>query len=364
MRNIVLPPTPPASSAPPDVPVGSTDQPLDLSCQTKQQKRSTSPPSLTPVEPHHPLAGKVNSPPPPAKKSAEPPAPDVDKAEVEIIAMTTRIRPSPTRTSLFQPPAPPPLLSHHRHPPQFHHHHPLQRNRLMPSAFLPVEIQRVHNKVGRPPGRIPSVVHPPAPATQQQQHYRAILPDRPAVPTSTRPFLLPPLRPLAQHHWQQIVQQQQQKTALVIRPDIQLHPVRPAPQRLFYPVQQLVTGSSSHKMNTAPVAQLIRPPSVSPATGGGAGGTTTTSAVYGPGDWSMRSCVVCSRRADFRCAGCHGNAYCSTLCQVKWIDPPSPAGALVDPLPNANPRPRVAPSLRETAYPEKLRRRRRRQHDR
>merc|ERR1712071_149433 len=38
-----------------------------------------------------------------------------------------------------------------------------------------------------------------------------------------------------------------------------------------------------------------------------------------PIDWSTRSCIVCSRRAGFRCAGCHAKAYCSSICQaVDW----------------------------------------------
>ena len=254
-----MPPTPPASSAPPELmPVDAEDQdkPLDLS-----------------------------------RRVLEPPIRHEDKAEVEIIAMTTRINNKPIRQSVgFQP-----LRQCFAHNPTEHHR--VQRNEKEVAAkpIREYTIQRVPSirtsessfpdwsrnvQSGFRPYR---EQRPPGPV--------AAMPVNTIIPTS-RPFVLPPLRPLP-HHWKSLVAQQQRN--VVIRPEVQLHPVGPAQPsagfvpgpRLFHPQQ--VTASTTKK----PLSIASHP-------------LTTL-----PPDWSLRSCVVCSRRADFRCAGCHGHAYCS-----------------------------------------------------
>lgn len=270
MRNI-LPPTPPASSAPPEIMATDADQdkPLDLSKRCGLES-----PTAT-IEFR-----------PPAQKRE-------DKAEVEIIAMTTRIN-QPIRPSDvgFQP----------------------LRQRF---AHNPAEIRRIQRNdkevIAKPPPReytiqrIPSI-RPPEPSFPDWNRnvtsgFRPYSGQRPSVggtvpaavapiaPTN-RPFVLPPLRPLP-HHWNSLVAQQQRN--VVIRPEVQLHPVGQAQPsnsfvsgpRLFHP-QQVTAATTKKPLSTASHSMTTLPP-----------------------DWSLRSCVVCSRRADFRCAGCHGNAYCS-----------------------------------------------------
>ncbi|KAI9559587.1 zinc finger protein [Daphnia sinensis] len=264
MRNI-LPPTPPASSAPPELmPVDADDQekPLDLS------RRCAFEAAPTRLE---------------------------DKAEIEIIAMTTRINSKSVRQPVdFQPSR----QRFSRNPAEIHR---IQRNEkeLVAKPVREHTIQRI------PPIRAPESSFPDwnRNGTSGFRPYRE---QRPPVastlvntitPTS-RPFFLPPLRPLP-HHWKSLVVQQQRNP--VVRPEVQLHPVGPtAPStgfvtgpRLFHP-QQVTAATTKKPLSIASHTMTTLPP-----------------------DWSLRSCVVCSRRADFRCAGCHGNAYCSTLCQAR-----------------------------------------------
>lgn len=260
IRNI-LPPTPPASSAPPDLmPVDAEDQekPLDLSRRCALE-------------------------PPPMRLE--------DKAEIEIIAMTTRINSKSARQPVeFQP-----LRQRFsRNPAEIHR---IQRSEKEPVA------KPMREYVGQrhPPTRAPESSFPDwsrnitsgfRPYREQRPSVAvASTPINTIIPTS-RPFFLPPLRPLP-HHWKSLVVQQQRDT--IIRPEVQLHPVGPAQPSLGF--------------ITAP--RLFHPQQVTAATTKKTLSTTSHPMTTLPPDWSLRSCVVCSRRADFRCAGCHGNAYCS-----------------------------------------------------
>ena len=272
MRN-VLPPTPPASSAPPELIAVDADQdkPLDLS------KRCAILEPLTPTSFRQP------------SKLRE------DKAEVEIIAMTTRIS-KPIRPTMvgFQP----------------------LRQRF---AHNPAEIHRIHRhekEVAAKPireytiQRVP-LIRPPETSfpdwsrnvTTGFRPYADQRPPGPIAPTAavttattptSRPFVLPPLRPLP-HHWNSLVAQQQQCN-VVIRPEVQLHPI---------------VGPAHPSNGFIPGPRLFHPQQVTAATTKKPQSTISHPVTTLPPDWSLRSCVVCSRRADFRCAGCHGNAYCS-----------------------------------------------------
>ncbi len=270
MRN-VLPPTPPASSAPPELMVVEADQdkPLDLS------KRCL-----------------VEAPP----TSFRPPPPQVteDKAEVEIIAMTTRISKLVRPTVGFQP-----LRQRFAHNPAEIHRIHRQEKEVVPKPTREYTIQRI--PAVRPPDtsfpdwsrNVPSGFRPYA---EQQRRSSGTVPPTAAVTTVTptaRPFVLPPLRPLP-HHWNSIVAQQQRN--VVIRPEVQLHPV---------------VGPAQPSAGFIPGPRLFHPQQVTAATTKKPLSTVSHSMTTLPPDWSLRSCVVCSRRADFRCAGCHGNAYCS-----------------------------------------------------
>jgi len=266
MRN-VLPPTPPASSAPPElmaVDAEDQDKPLDLS-----------------------------------KRVLEPPVRHEDKAEVEIIAMTTRVNNKPIRQPVgFQP----------------------LRQRFAQNPTEIHRVQRNEKEVIAKPIREYTIQRIPSIRTSESSFpdwsrnvpsgFRPYREQRPSAPVAqmpvntiippSRPFVLPPLRPLP-HHWKSLVAQHQRN--IVIRPEVQLHPVVPAQPsagfvtgpRLFHP-QQVTASTTKKPLSTASHPLTTLPP-----------------------DWSLRSCVVCSRRADFRCAGCHGNAYCSEYSSFTFL---------------------------------------------
>lgn len=305
IRN-VLPPTPPSSSAPPELTaVDDQDKPLDLS------RRCITEPLAQPTILLNETLFKL-----PAMARRE------DKAEVEIIAMTTRINPVRPSVVGFQQ-----TLRQ-----RFAHHHPadirrVQRNEreaivaktVRDSREYATSIQRI------PPVHPSEKSFPDWSSSHRRTNNQTATGFRPyaehargrVVPTTSpvvtpmsshRPFVLPPLRPLP-HHWNSLVaqqQQHQQQRNVVIRPEVHLHPIVAGINgqvtngfvngpRLFHPQQ--VTPATTKK----------QPPTATNSTSLASHSMTTTL----PSDWSLRSCVVCSRRADFRCAGCHGNAYCS-----------------------------------------------------
>lgn len=270
MRN-VMPPTPPASSTPPEIMATETDQdkPLDLSRRCVVELPTT---------------------------AFRPPTRKEDKAEVEIIAMTTSrlnqsIHPSigiqPLRQRFTHNPAEIRRVQRHEEeviakslqeytiqpiPPIRPTETPFPDwSRNVTSGFRPYSGQR-------PPTSVTAPI-PPTPAI--------------SIAPMNRPFVLPPLRP-SPHHWKSFIAQQQRN--VVIRPEVQLHPVGQAQP----PTNVFVSGP-----------RLFHPQQVTPATTKKPVSTTSHSTAALPPDWSLRTCVVCSRRADFRCAGCHGNAYCS-----------------------------------------------------
>ena len=265
MRNVILPPTPPASSAPPELMVVDQDKPLDLS------KRLETPPASFR---------------PPMKQKEE-------TAEVEIIAMTSRLNEPVNQLGSFQP-----LRQRCTHNPSEIHGAVFRNDKEVvtkSSNIREYPLQRIsltrsteNSSTSDWSRHAKSSFRPYA---EQRSSGGAIAGMAMVTPTTTRPFVLPPLRPLP-HHWNSLVAQQQR--VAVIRPEVQLHPVGMAQTstgfvarpRLFHPQQ--VTATTKKPLSTASHSM------------------TTL-----PSDWSLRSCVVCSRRADFRCAGCHGNAYCS-----------------------------------------------------
>lgn len=309
MRNVSLPPSPPASSAPSDG-VADTMQegPLDLS-----SPKRPCPPLLIPSTP--------------IKRSKE-----IEAAEVEIIAMTTRPRPSMSANTLllgsssaFQPPR----------PQQRYHHH-------LPTVTAEIHRVRIERKpVARSIQRVP-VVRP----SQISQHQAPPLRQSPDNGNGSRPFLLP-LRPLATH-WKTFQSQQQRNDRATpnIRPEVHLHPVNPRPPPppppppaqsvqpgqqqhhylRFFPPQQVLTAtnnSSKKPGNIGVNGVFVAPPMmITPPTPPPLPPTPPQTPTFSS-DWPLRSCVVCSRRADFRCAGCHGNAYCSQFSSssIKVIDP-------------------------------------------
>ena len=313
MKN-VLPPTPPASSAPPEV----QDKPLDLSCSHISIPFPK--PNITVVKTVIPVTSTIE-----------------DKAEVEIIAMRVNnnnnnnkiVPPPPERPVGFQPPPQQHRQQQQHHPHPYHHyqHHQQQQQRVQQQHILQQSPQR-------PDRNKPSIfrayqgLHPHHHhhhQQQQQQHSIAIpirVPEptypewsRPINPTNYRPpttapsqqtnssnrhFVVPPLRPLPQH-WNALAAAAAQNQR--VQSQVQLHPVGQQQQmttpRVFHPLQIVANRAASIEKK---LPTQHSPPRPVPA--------ITTPATYTP-EWGVRSCVVCQRQADFRCAGCHGNAYCS-----------------------------------------------------
>lgn len=330
MRNVILPPTPPASSAPPDLPpllIQADDMstsieevqegPLDLS--SNERCCPPSEPLLLPIK-RRPMQQEDNG-----------------RAEVEIIAMTTRTRPPVSvmpsgSSSAFHPPLP---VQSHTAPP------------LIPRCHAPLATEihgaRMERKpVARSIQRVPAIRPSPFPPPESR-------PSRSSL--NGRPFPLPPLRPLPQH-WKQVQNHQMQQhhrsplpSVPIIRPDVQLHPVCPPPPPPP-PIRPRTSGAHPHPQQLQPHTQqsqihvqqphlhqqqqmhhfprffhpqqvmgynnmVIKKPASTPLPVSAPPTQPSQTSSAFPSDWSLRSCVVCSRRADFRCAGCHGNAYCS-----------------------------------------------------
>ena len=368
MKN-VLPPTPPASSAPPEV----QDRPLDLSCSNSNTIVDQQQPTLF----------------------AKPVVPGVEeKAEVEIIAMkvnsNTKIA-APERVGFHPPQQTAAVHRHHNnrtgqqhHPHPYHHYQHIQQQQQQHQQLLfqqqqhqqqqqqqqqraHLNLQRSERSNKQPQQQTPASVfrayqrdhpnhHVVLQQHQQQQHipvpirvpeptypewsrpidpanYRHFpQPDRPLpstgaptlIPTNNRSFVPPPLRPLPQH-WNAIVAQRNNNnnigpTTLPQVPSLQQHQHQQQQQqmtpRVFHPHQIIANRATTIDKKLSGVSSAVgagRSPSqpqqqpqrpAPPA--------VTTPSTYSP-DWGVRRCVVCSRQADFRCAGCHGNAYCSKL---------------------------------------------------
>jgi len=243
----VMPPAPPASSAPTEAPVNQVqDTPLDLS---KQRYRRV-------VE-------------------------EKTTADVEIISMTTQVQ-APSRPSAF---------TSSRYPA-----HPVAPSQAPLKSVTQSRSVRDANPIQQSlhSGRIVPV------EWNRSSSFRSVHSATERSPQ--QPTVLPNFRPHPYQGHGQYSQAQRDGT----HSEVQMtNPSGSFSPRYFHPQQ--VIGI---KKPIAPLAPITAHP------------TTTHHRLVraqNPIDWSTRSCIVCSRRAGFRCAGCHAKAYCSSICQaVDW----------------------------------------------
>lgn len=243
----VMPPTPPASSAPAEAPINEVqDKPLDLSKQRYQRA----------VE-------------------------EETTADVEIISMTTQVqaqcRPSAFVSNRYPPhpvaPSQAPLKSVTQSR-SIRDTNPIQQS-LRSSRIVPVEWNRS------------SSFRSVRSTTERSSQQPTVLPN----------FRLHPYQ--GHGHYSQV---QRDST----HPEVQTANLSSSfSPRYFHPQQ--IAGIKQSIAPLAPISSVTTHPITNHL-----GLVQSQNQI----DWLTRSCNVCSRRAGFRCAGCHGKAYCSSICQA------------------------------------------------
>jgi len=205
-------------------------------------------------------------------------------ADVEIISMTTQIQ-TPNRPS---------TVASHRYP--AHPIAPSQASLKSVTQSRSIRDTNPTQQILRSSGIVPI-------EWNRSSSFRSVHPssDR----TSQQPVVLPNFRPHPYQGRGQYSQAQRNGTHSEVQMVNSSGSFSP---RYFHPQQ--ITGIKKPIAPLAPIpSTTIHPP------------TTHHGLVRSQNhmDWSIQNCIVCSRRAGFRCAGCHAKAYCSSICQaVDW----------------------------------------------